>query len=69
MYAGVRGFLDKLKTNNILKFESKFLVHLKSNHSGLLKRIRDTGVLSEKDDGELKNILTAFMPEVGLETK
>jgi len=30
MYAGVRGYLDKMKTNNISSFESKFLVNLRT---------------------------------------
>jgi F-type H+-transporting ATPase subunit alpha len=69
MYAGVRGFLDKMKTNQIKLFEPKFLNHIKTNHSGLINRIRDTGALSPADDAELKNILDAFIPESGLEMK
>lgn len=40
IYAGVRGFLDKLQTSQISKFEEKFLTHLRSNHPGLLERIK-----------------------------
>jgi len=39
---------------------------LRSNHSALLNKIRDSGDLTDKDDAELKNILDAFMPETGL---
>jgi F-type H+-transporting ATPase subunit alpha len=69
VYAGVRGFLDKMVTSEISKFEQKFLVHLRSNHSALVLRIRDTGALSAADDKELKTIIEAFIPESGCALK
>lgn len=39
VYAGVRGYLDKMVTSEIPKFEEKFLKHLKQNHQGILDRI------------------------------
>jgi len=49
MFAGTRGFIDKLKLSSISEFEKKFLALLKSNHSSLLHRIKDTGILSDSD--------------------
>jgi F-type H+-transporting ATPase subunit alpha len=69
VYAGVRGFLDKMVTAEIPKFEQKFLKHLRSNHPGILNKIRDTGVLSKEDDAELKTILEQFIPESGCQIK
>jgi len=69
VYAGVRGFLDKMVTSEISKFEQKYLNHLRSNYSALLQRIRDTGELSKADDGELKTILETFIPESGCAMK
>lgn len=69
IYAGVRGFLDKLQTSQISKFEEKFLTHLRSNHPSLLERIKTTGELTKQDDAELKSILEQFIPEAGLATK
>ena len=43
--AGVRGFLDKMVTSEISKFESKYIAHLKSNYPNLLERIRNSGKL------------------------
>ena len=40
VYAGVRGFLDKVQTSEISKFESKFLDHIKTVHPALLNRIK-----------------------------
>jgi F-type H+-transporting ATPase subunit alpha len=39
VYAGVRGFLDKMVTSEIPKFEAMFLAFLKSNHPKLLQTI------------------------------
>ena len=45
IFAGVRGFLDKMVTSEISKFETKFLAHLKSNYPNRLERIRNSGKL------------------------
>jgi len=36
---------------------------MRSNHSTLLNRIRDSGDLTDKDESELRNILDSFMGE------
>jgi F-type H+-transporting ATPase subunit alpha len=69
VYAGVRGFLDKMMTSEIHIFEQKFLKHLKANHPGIIQKIRDTGVLSKEDDAELKAIIEQFIPESGCKMK
>ncbi|CAK80707.1 unnamed protein product (macronuclear) [Paramecium tetraurelia] len=69
IYAGVRGFLDKVQTSEIAKFEEKFLTHLRTNYPAMLERIRSTGELSKQDDAELKSILEVFIPEAGLAMK
>ena len=40
IYAGVRGFLDKVVTSDISKFEQLFLQHLRQNHPKILEGIR-----------------------------
>ena len=69
IFAGVRGFLDKMVTNDISKFEQKFLVHLKSNYPKLLDRIRTSGKLENTDESELASILETFIPECGCAMK
>lgn len=39
VYAGVRGFLDKMVTSEIPKFEAQFLQYLKANNPQLLQTI------------------------------
>ena len=69
IYAGVRGFLDKMKTTEISKFETEFLAYMKNNHSDVLKEIRETGKLSKEADKQLETILNKFIPESGLQMK
>lgn len=40
LYAGVRGFLDKIQTSEISKFEKLFLEHLESKHPHIIDSIR-----------------------------
>ena len=38
IFAGVRGYLDKMVTSEISKFESKFVAHLRASHIASWKR-------------------------------
>jgi len=69
VYAGVRGYLDKVVTSEISRFEQLFLQHLRSNHPQILETIRTTGDLSKDTDAQLKAIVESFIPESGLATK
>ena len=40
LYAGVNGFLDKMQTSEISKFESMILEHLKTKHSHIIADIK-----------------------------
>ncbi|XP_046528118.1 ATP synthase subunit alpha, mitochondrial [Equus quagga] len=61
IYAGVRGYLDKLEPSKITKFESAFLAHVISQHQALLGTIRTDGKISEQSDAKLKEIVTNFL--------
>eukprot|EP01136_Pigoraptor_vietnamica_P029813 Opistho-1_new@88313 len=61
IYAGVRGFLDKVDPSKITKFEAAFLQHIRSQHQDLLKEIREKAVISPDADKKMKSILGAFM--------
>jgi len=65
----VRGYLDKILTSEIAKFEEKFLVHLKSNHLPLLTRIRETKNFTTQDDQELSGTVITFIAEGGFKLK
>ncbi|XP_003830241.1 ATP synthase subunit alpha, mitochondrial [Pan paniscus] len=61
IYAGVRGYLDKLEPSKITKFENAFLSHVISQHQALLGTIRADGKISEQSDAKLKEIVTNFL--------
>ncbi|XP_039194573.1 ATP synthase subunit alpha, mitochondrial [Crotalus tigris] len=61
IYAGVRGYLDKLDPSKITKFEQAFLAHVLSNHQPLLTTIKTEGKISEQTDAKLKEIVTTFL--------
>ena len=69
IFAGVRGYLDKMQTSEISKFESKFVDYLRGSHDALLKKIRKEGKLDPSDETELSTILDTFIPESGLAMK
>jgi len=69
VYAGVRGYLDKLVTSEIAKFEQLFLQHLRTNAPHILETIRKTGELTKETDAELQSLVVSFIPESGLALK
>jgi len=70
IFAGVKGFLDKIQTSEISKFEKMFLEVLLSKHSHIIDSIKaEGGKIVEKTDAELRAILDDFMPNSGLKLK
>ena len=69
LYAGVKGYLDKINTSDIGKFESMYLETIHSKHAHLLETIRTEGQLTPQTDGQIKAILEEFIPTCGLTVK
>ena len=69
LYAGVRGFLDKIQTSEIGKFEKLFLDHLKGKYPHIIDSIRTEKQLTDKVNAELRQILEEFIPTAGLQMK
>lgn len=62
IYLGVRGYLDKIDTKNILNFETKWLDFIKKNHKvDILEEIRTKKVISSELDDKLKKICKNFL--------
>ncbi len=61
IYAGTKGFLDKVDVIDVGRFETALLAHLRTNHADLLKDITDNDrkVKGELDDS-VKSVLEAF---------
>ena len=57
IYAGVRGYLDKIAVGNVVKFEAEVLNEIRTKHSDLLDAIANEKELSKENDDKLKSIL------------
>jgi F-type H+-transporting ATPase subunit alpha len=57
IYAGVKGYLDKIPTNRVTAFEVHLLSELGANGQDILSAIRSEQAISDETDGKLK----AFM--------
>ncbi len=60
VYAGVKGYLDKIETAKLGRFEQEFLALMRSKHSDLLGSIRTEQKISDDAEKKLKDILDAF---------
>lgn len=69
VFSGVRGYLDKVVTSEIAKFEVMFLELIKTKHKHILDGIRKDGLISDKSIDELKAILEEFVPTCGVQMK
>src|SRR3569623_1593375 len=59
VYAGTRGYLDKVATADVRRFESELLGHLHTKHQKLLDTIRTEKDIKYVED-ELKSVLARF---------
>ena len=57
IYAGVRGYLDKVAVNDVVRFETEVLNEMRSSHAELLDAIANEKELSKENDEKLKSIL------------
>ncbi len=57
LFAGTRGHLDKVSVEDVNRFETELLQHVRERHAGVLSAIRDTGAA---DLDQLGNIVSAF---------
>ncbi|MEM8840015.1 MAG: F0F1 ATP synthase subunit alpha, partial [Pseudomonadota bacterium] len=60
IFAGVRGYLDKLEVTQVGSFEEGLLASLRSEHQGLLDQIRQEEKLTDETEGKLKEAIEAF---------
>ena len=66
LYAGVRGYLDKIQTSDIGTFEQLYLDHLRNKHSNILETLRTEGQVSPKTNADIASVLEEFIPTCGL---
>jgi F-type H+-transporting ATPase subunit alpha len=59
LYAGTRGYLDKIPVNQVQTFQSEVLTRLRGGTSGILEAIRTSGRLNPEIEAELRTVLDA----------
>ncbi len=60
IFAGVKGYLDKIAVGDVGRFETGLLDYLRSNNQGLLDAIRDEKALSDSTSELLAEAIDAF---------
>ena len=60
IFAGVRGYLDKIEVKDVTRFDAAMLDELRANGQDILHAIRDEKELSEETEGKLKSFLDGF---------
>jgi F-type H+-transporting ATPase subunit alpha len=60
IFAGTKGYLDKIPTAAVGKFEAEFLRHMRGDGKALLDTIRDEKALSDASEKKLVDALDSF---------
>ena len=60
LYAANEGYLDEVETRDVVSYESAMLAHMKSNYSGLLNKINESGDYNDEIAAEMKAALDDF---------
>jgi len=60
IFAGVKGYLDRIEVSQIGDFEKQLLTEMHAKHQDLLDTIRDEAALSGDTDEKLHSILDSF---------
>ena len=61
IYAGVKGYLDKIDTKDVVRFESEVHDEIRTNHADLLESIANEKELSSANEEKLKSFLDSFI--------
>ena len=60
IFAGVKGYLDKIAVGDVGRFEAGLLDHLRSNNQEILNTIRDEKALSDATGDSLAEAIESF---------
>ena len=63
IYAGTRGYLDKLQVSDVGPFQEKLLAYTKANHQAILDEIAKEGQISDSLDAQMKDMMVKFTAE------
>ena len=60
LFAGSRGFIDKVDVEKVLVYEQQLLSYVKSKHQDILKEIDEKQIISADLEKKMKDMLTGF---------
>ena len=60
IYAGTRGYLDKVELKDVTRYEKELLAHLRGANKDLLSKIREKKELTEEIETGIKKALDDF---------
>jgi F-type H+-transporting ATPase subunit alpha len=60
IFAGVRGYLDKVSTNDVVRYEQGLLTQIRSSGAAILAAIRDSREISADTEEKLKGFIEAY---------
>jgi F-type H+/Na+-transporting ATPase subunit alpha len=60
LFAGSRGFIDKVDVEKVLVYEQQLLSYVKSKHQDILKEIDEKQIISADLEKKMTDMLTAF---------
>ncbi len=60
IFAGVRGFLDRIAVSDVKAFEAKVLTEIKADYPEFLEEIRNTHVISDELDKKMTDFFEKF---------
>ncbi len=61
IYAGVRGHLDRIKVEDVNRFEQLMLSEVRAKHGDVLKAIREEREIKEATEAKLKSFMEQFV--------
>jgi F-type H+-transporting ATPase subunit alpha len=65
IYAGTQGYLDRVKTERVSAFQDDLRIRMHAEHEDLLRRIRETGQLTDEDEEILRKAVEQFLDDFG----
>jgi F-type H+-transporting ATPase subunit alpha len=61
LYAGTRGYLDKINVNHVSRWENEFLRYMDTSHPEVGKSVSEEGKITEENEERLKSAIESFM--------
>ena len=61
IYVGVKGYLDKVTSKEVVKFEKEFLRKLHSSHPEILASIKKEQKITDENESALKKVIEEFL--------